>query len=94
MLSVCLISPGWPKVSRLAGIPTRNSQQIPPFALWWIGMLHDYWKYRPDANFVQEHLAGMRQVLWFFSKYQEPDGSLKGTPYWNFTDWCESTGMA
>jgi alpha-L-rhamnosidase len=76
----------------LSRYPTRNSQQIPPFALWWIGMLHDYWKYRPDANFVQEHLAGMRQVLWFFSKYQEPDGSLKGTPYWNFTDWCESPG--
>ena len=76
----------------LSRYPTRNAQQIPPFALWWIGMLHDYWKYRPDSNFVQEHLAGMRQVLWFFSKYQEPDGSLKGTPYWNFTDWCESPG--
>ncbi|MGL6266329.1 MAG: alpha-L-rhamnosidase C-terminal domain-containing protein, partial [Chitinophagaceae bacterium] len=76
----------------LSRYPTRNSQQIPPFALWWIGMLHDYWKYRPDTNFVREHLAGMRQVLWFFSKYQEQDGSLKGTPYWNFTDWCESPG--
>ncbi len=76
----------------LSRYPTRNSQQIPPFALWWIGMLHDYWKYRPDTNFVKEHLAGMRQVLWFFSKYQESDGSLKGTPYWNFTDWCESPG--
>ena len=76
----------------LSRYPTRNSQQIPPFALWWIGMLHDYWKYRPDTNFVKEQLSGMRQVLWFFSKYQEKDGSLKGTPYWNFTDWCESPG--
>lgn len=34
----------------------------------------------------------MRQVLWFFNKYQEADGSLKNLPYWNFTDWCETKG--
>lgn len=76
----------------LSRYPTRHPQQIPPFSLWWIGMLHDYWKYRPDTNFVKEHLPGMRQVLWFFSKYQQPDGSLKAVPYWNFTDWCNGTG--
>ena len=76
----------------LSRYPTRHPQQIPPFSLWWIGMLHDYWKYRPDTNFVKEHLPGMRQVLWFFSKYQQPDGSLKSVPYWNFTDWCNGTG--
>ena len=76
----------------LSRYPTRHPQQIPPFSLWWIGMLHDYYMYRPDSNFVREHLPGMRQVLWFFSKYQEEDGSLKKVPYWNFTDWCESPG--
>ena len=76
----------------LSRYPTRHAQQIPPFSLWWIGMIHDYWKYRPDTNFVKEHLPGMRQVLWFFSKYQQPDGSLKSVPYWNFTDWCNGTG--
>jgi hypothetical protein len=30
--------------------------------------------------------------LWFFSKYQQTDGSLKNVPYWNFTDWCETKG--
>jgi hypothetical protein len=48
--------------------------------------------YRPDSDFVRDHLPGMRQVLWFFSKYQEDDGSLNKVPYWNFTDWCESPG--
>jgi len=34
----------------------------------------------------------MRQVLWFFSNYQQADGSLKNVPYWNFTDWAEAKG--
>jgi hypothetical protein len=53
-------------------------------------MLHDYWKYRPDAEFVKGLLPGERQVLSFFKKYQQPDGSLKNTPYWNFTDWAKA----
>lgn len=72
--------------------PTANAQQIPPFSLWYIGMLHDYWMYRPDSNFVRSKLHGVRQVLDFFKRYQQADGSLKNLPYWNFTDWCESKG--
>ena len=72
--------------------PTSNHQEIPTFSLWWIGMLHDYWMYRPDADFVKNKLPGERQVLSFFSKYQQADGSLKNTPYWNFTDWAEAKG--
>jgi alpha-L-rhamnosidase len=36
----------------------------------------------------------MRQVLWFFSNYQQADGSLKNVPYWNFTDWAEAKGWS
>ena len=72
--------------------PTANHQEIPTFSLWWIGMLHDYWMYRPDADFVKNKLPGVRQVLSFFSKYQQEDGSLKNAPYWNFTDWVETKG--
>jgi alpha-L-rhamnosidase len=76
----------------LSRYPTANAQEIPPFSLWWIGMIHDYWMYRNDAAFVKSKLAGVRQVLWFFNKYQQADGSLKNLPYWNFTDWCETKG--
>lgn len=76
----------------LSRYPTANAQEIPPFSLWWIGMLHDYWMYRNDPEFVKGKLPGMRQVLWFFSKYQQGDGSLKNLPYWNFTDWCGTNG--
>ena len=76
----------------LSRYPTANAQEIPPFSLWWIGMLHDYWMYRDDAEFVKSKLPGVRQVLWFFSKYQQRDGSLRNLPYWNFTDWCNTKG--
>lgn len=73
----------------LSRYPTATPQQIPPFSLWWIGMIHDYWRYRPDSNFVKHKLSGTRQVLEFFSRYQAKDGSLVNVPYWNFTDWAQ-----
>jgi hypothetical protein len=51
-------------------------------------MLHDYWMYRNDSDFIKNKLVGERAVLDFFSKYQQPDGSLKDTPYWTFVDWA------
>ncbi|GAC1304077.1 MAG: hypothetical protein NVSMB24_11030 [Mucilaginibacter sp.] len=72
--------------------PSYSPQIISTFSLWYIGMLHDYWMYRPDSNFVKDKLPGVRSVLGFFSKYQQPDGSLKDTPYWTFVDWVTSKG--
>lgn len=69
--------------------PSYSPQIIPTFSLWYIGMLHDYWMYRPDSNFVKDKLQGVRDVLNFFSKYQQADGSLKDVPYWNFADWVK-----
>ena len=76
----------------LSRYPTANAQEIPPFSLWWIGMLNDYYMYRNDPSFVKQFLPGERQVLQFFGKYQRRDGSLKNAPYWEFTDWCEGKG--
>ncbi|MET3977465.1 alpha-L-rhamnosidase [Mucilaginibacter sp. UYP25] len=68
--------------------PTKGTQIISPFSLWYIGMLHDYFMYRNDMAFVKDKLVGERTVLDFFSKYQQADGSLKDTPYWAFVDWA------
>lgn len=76
----------------LSRYPTANAQQIPPFSLWWIGMLNDYYMYRNDPAFVQQFLPGERQVLQFFNKYQLADGSLENAPYWEFTDWAGGNG--
>lgn len=75
----------------LSRYPSDLNQEIPTFSLWWIQMLHDYWRYRPDADFVKHKLPGTRQVLAWFQSYQQPDGRLRFVPYWNFTDWVDKT---
>ncbi|MEP6684716.1 MAG: alpha-L-rhamnosidase N-terminal domain-containing protein [Parafilimonas sp.] len=72
--------------------PHNIHQEIPTFSLIWISMLHDYYMYRSDTNFIKEQLRISRQVLSFFHKFQQADGSVKNAPYWNFTDWIEKPG--
>jgi hypothetical protein len=81
-----------PEGITLSRYPTHSAQIIPPFSLWYIGMLHDYWMYRGDAVFIGAKLGGTRTILDFFSRYQGADGSLKNVPYWNFTDWAGGDG--
>jgi hypothetical protein len=70
--------------------PTRLQQYIPPFSLWWIGMVHDYWRYQDDAPFVRRMLPGVRAVLAFFAERQTEDGTLGPLPWWNFVDWVKA----
>ncbi len=72
--------------------PSTSTQLIPPFSLWWIGMLHDYWMYTADSAFVKSKLPGERQILSFFHQLQKEDGSLRTPPYWDFTDWVNRKG--
>jgi len=67
--------------------PTRQQQYIPPFSLWWIGMVHDYFMYVDDPSFVREMLPGVRAVLGFFAAHQKENGSLAVMPWWNYVDW-------
>lgn len=76
----------------LSRYPTDLHQEIPTFSLWWVAMLHDYYMYRPDNQFIKDKLPGARQVLSFFERYQQADGSLKNVPYWVFTDWTQGKG--
>jgi alpha-L-rhamnosidase len=71
--------------------PTSQPQIIPTFSLLWIGMVHDYWLYRPDPAPVKSALPGTRTVLAWFSQYEQPDGLLRKLPWWSFIDWV-STG--
>lgn len=68
--------------------PTRQQQYIPPFSLWWIGMVHDYWRYQDDPGFVREMLPGVRAVLDFFGRHQKANKSLDRLPWWNYVDWA------
>ncbi|MGH9582836.1 MAG: alpha-L-rhamnosidase C-terminal domain-containing protein [Bryobacteraceae bacterium] len=70
--------------------PSHLQQYIPPFSLWWIGMVHDYWMYVDDPAFVKRMLPGVQAVLSFFARHQKPDGSLEHMPWWNFVDWTKT----
>ncbi len=67
--------------------PSSLPQTIPPFSLLYVGMLHDYWMYRPDAGFVRSLLPGTRGVLDWFSTHERADGLLEKLPWWSFIDW-------
>jgi hypothetical protein len=69
--------------------PTRLEQYIPGFALWWVGMVHDYHWYVADAPFVGRMLPGVRGVLSFFEAYQKENGSLSSLPWWRYFDWVQ-----
>ncbi|MDZ4799566.1 MAG: alpha-L-rhamnosidase N-terminal domain-containing protein [Bryobacteraceae bacterium] len=73
--------------------PSALAQYIPPFSLWWIGMVHDYWMYVDDAAFAASMLPGVRAVLGFFARYQRPDKHLKKMPWWNYIDWVQPRGV-
>jgi alpha-L-rhamnosidase len=70
--------------------PSYLQQYIPPFSLWWIGMVHDYWMYVDDQPFVKEMLPGVRAVLSFYASHQKQNGSLAKMPWWNFVDWVKA----
>ena len=67
--------------------PTRRQQYSPPFSLWWIGMVHDYFMHVDDPSFVREMLPGVRAVLGLFARHQKQSGSLAVMPWWNYVDW-------
>jgi alpha-L-rhamnosidase len=71
--------------------PSSLPQNIPTFSLLWIGMLHDYWMYRPDPEPVRSSIEGTRSVLGWFQQHERPDGLLEKLPWWSFIDWV-STG--
>ncbi len=73
----------------LSRAPSHLQQYIPPFSLWWIGMVRDYWWYVDDPDFAREMLPGVRAVLTFYREYQKPNGSLARMPWWNFVDWVK-----
>ncbi|HEY6337589.1 MAG TPA: alpha-L-rhamnosidase C-terminal domain-containing protein [Candidatus Sulfotelmatobacter sp.] len=67
--------------------PSSMRQIIPTFSLLWVGMVHDFWMYRNDPNFVRAQLPGTRAVLDWFLDRQRPDGLLRKIPWWPFVDW-------
>jgi hypothetical protein len=63
--------------------PSRQTQVIPPFSLWWVVMLYDQWLYdRAPVSRLHLDLAHRVVAAW--------DRLIEGSPeraYWTFADW-------
>lgn len=67
--------------------PSRHPQYIPPYALLWIPMVHDYWMHRTDDDFVKQFLPGIRSVIsWYEEHLDDELGILGPMPWWNYVD--------
>jgi alpha-L-rhamnosidase len=73
--------------------PSSVRQIIPTFSLLWVGMVHDFWMYRSDPDFVRAQLPGTRAVLDWFLARQRADGLLMKISWWPFVDWGKDFGF-
>ncbi|WP_275868921.1 alpha-L-rhamnosidase N-terminal domain-containing protein [Algoriphagus sp. CAU 1675] len=71
--------------------PSASPQYIPPFSMWYVGMLHDYLMYGSDLEFLKTKLNSSRSVIQYFQSVQGEDGSLGTLPFWAFVDWAVGT---
>ncbi|HTE26637.1 alpha-L-rhamnosidase-related protein [Flavitalea sp.] len=68
--------------------PSNRLQVIPPFSLYWVTMIHDYWMHRKDAKFLEQFLVGVQGVLDWYEKNIDSSKSMLGPmKWWGFTDW-------
>jgi len=77
-----------PEGLTLSRYPSYIYQVIPTYSLIWIAMIHDYYKYRSDLDFVGKFTPGMISVLEWFEKRIGDNGLLGNLEWWNFTDWA------
>jgi alpha-L-rhamnosidase len=69
--------------------PSLSAQIISPFSLFWVDMVHDYWRHRTDDEFLRARLTGVQSVLaWFEARIDPQTGLLGPLPYWTFVDWA------
>lgn len=68
--------------------PSSRLQVIPPFSLFWVSMLHDYWMHRKDQQFVSDMLIPVMGVLDWFEKHIDKKRNMLGPmKWWSFVDW-------
>jgi len=68
--------------------PSNRLQVIPPFSLFWVSMIHDYFMCRKDQAFVKSFLTAMQGVLGWYEKQIDKDKKMLGPmKWWNFVDW-------
>lgn len=68
--------------------PSNRLQVIPPFSLYWVSMVYDYWMLRKDDRFIQQFLHPIKGILEWYEKNTDTSKRMLGPmKWWNFTDW-------
>jgi alpha-L-rhamnosidase len=67
-------------------VPSVIPQVKPYFALLWVLMVEDYWRWTGDAIFTHSNLNVVDSVLWFFREHVGIDGLVGKLPYWHMVD--------
>lgn len=68
--------------------PSNRLQVIPPFSLYWVSMVYDYWMHRKDDVFVLQYFTAIRGVLDWYEKHIDQQKNMLGPmQWWGFTDW-------
>jgi len=67
--------------------PSRITQVIPPFSLWWVAMVHDHALWRGNKDFIRSLMPGVRAVVDALMSFRNGPGLLEGLEGWNFMDW-------
>jgi alpha-L-rhamnosidase len=70
-----------------ARYPANNQQLIPPFSLFWVAMVHDYWMYTGDTTLVRQMLTPVHGVMDYFEHHLDNNNMLGPLPRWEFADW-------
>lgn len=69
--------------------PAYKMQIIPPYSLFWVDMVYDFWMHRPDEKFVSGLLPGVQSVLTWFENRLNNQYMLGPLEWWNFVDWVD-----
>lgn len=68
--------------------PSNRLQVIPPFSLFWVSMVYDYFMHRRDEQFVEQFLTAAEGVLNWYEQHIDSSRQMLGPmKWWNFTDW-------
>ena len=73
-----------------SAFPSHTLQIIPPFSLWWVNMVHDFWMWRDTGGRTSGVMHSVRDVLEAFHALRGADDLLAPPPEWNFADWVSS----
>jgi hypothetical protein len=66
--------------------PAELEQYTPLYSLAWVTMVHDYWRYRGDDEYLRRFLPGITQVLGWYDRQKTREGLIPPLFHLDFVD--------